>query len=465
MSQVLGFIMVAILAATSLILVIFRGRLSRRAEYVLLLCNLAPWLLLPLPWIAFVLIGGIVIIVILAILREGWDRVSEGSIFDASRQEKSFISAGDTSQTSGLAPTFKSEKTSEDSVTLPPDMTLQKELFEELHLEDIYEPTPAPPRRGLIARIGGALGTIVIGLIVLALAVMTNYPAYLGPLLLYLTVGMVALVAVVSVWRVIVTAATGRSVEAERPLTAPTEATAPPRLLILRVFGDGNASNDILAFWKKIGGAFVLAGPDLLAAGDGSDKAGLLLRSLFNAEQALDDYARQGRLARTEPELQRALAQQFPARGEDTVLLCGHDVWRGAILTMMSRTDFVIFDVSGFDEGNAGSAFELETLIDCFPLNRVLFLSTTNADYFKRLAQTFWAQRDSQGPNGDEMQAVEAAPFTILNLPPSLFIPNERESYDLTVSDGFRIVDGLLALISRVEPVIETGISVGRTNH
>jgi len=157
------------------------------------------------------------------------------------------------------------------------------------------------------------------------------------------------------------------------------------RLLLLRVFGSRRRSEklfDVLtARWRYYGSIQMIAGSDLAS-------------SKLEPHEFLDFL--RGRLTRyfisDEEQLERRLEQMdllsdFDRRFRVTEFFCFDDTWRLALRRLIHRCDRVLMDLRGFSPNHAGCVFELQTLINEVPPDRVLLLvdSSTDLPYLRQV--------------------------------------------------------------------------------
>jgi hypothetical protein len=150
------------------------------------------------------------------------------------------------------------------------------------------------------------------------------------------------------------------------------------RLLLLRVFGSRRRSEklfDVLtARWRYYGSVQMIAGTDLAT-------------SQLEPHEFLDFL--RGRLTRyfisNEDQLERRLEQidllpDFDRRFRVTEFFCFEDTWRLALRRLIHRCDRVLMDLRGFSSQHGGCVFELQTLINDVPPDRVLLLVDGSTD-------------------------------------------------------------------------------------
>jgi hypothetical protein len=60
--------------------------------------------------------------------------------------------------------------------------------------------------------------------------------------------------------------------------------------------------------------------------------------------------------------------------------LCHGTIWKAAIDELLRRVDLVVLDLSGFGPKNRGTEYELQRVIDRFPVERIVFLADPRSD-------------------------------------------------------------------------------------
>jgi hypothetical protein len=173
----------------------------------------------------------------------------------------------------------------------------------------------------------------------------------------------------------------------------------PQRLLLLRVFGFGRRSSRLMdliaARWRYIGNIYLIAAPDLAARTIEPGKLLSLLRG------------RLGRLfVHNQTELERRLVEIDKKRDPDgrfrlVELFCAGDVWRAAVKSLMTEVHIVAMDLRSFGPAHQGCVFELQTLLDTVPLERLILLldSTTELEFLKQVLDARWQELRVDSPN------------------------------------------------------------------
>lgn len=82
-------------------------------------------------------------------------------------------------------------------------------------------------------------------------------------------------------------------------------------------------------------------------------------------------------------------------------LLCHGGFWRVAVDTLLERVDLVVLDLSGFRPENAGTRYELQRVVDRFPIERVVFLvdPQSNQRFLTTQIHEAWSLMAEGSPN------------------------------------------------------------------
>jgi len=82
-------------------------------------------------------------------------------------------------------------------------------------------------------------------------------------------------------------------------------------------------------------------------------------------------------------------------------LLCHGGFWKPAVDLLLARMDFVALDLCGYRPEHAGTRYELQRVIDRYPIDRVTLLAETASDRLFLTAQVkaAWAQMADGSPN------------------------------------------------------------------
>jgi hypothetical protein len=193
------------------------------------------------------------------------------------------------------------------------------------------------------------------------------------------------------------------------PAARAARSRRPLRMLLLRVFtrrdrrgrlqsrrSDAERLFDVLGSrWRYVGPIAMIGAPDLAS-------------STIDPEEFLDFLA--GRLRQrfvvdpAEVPARLAAIDDRPdndARWRVTELFCGNDAWRPAVLGLMARSDLVAMDLRDFGPENQGCIFELQSLLDLVPADRVALLvdASTRRDFLQAKLGECLARVPGTSPN------------------------------------------------------------------
>ncbi|MFF7943198.1 hypothetical protein ACFZC5_26095 [Nocardia gamkensis] len=90
-------------------------------------------------------------------------------------------------------------------------------------------------------------------------------------------------------------------------------------------------------------------------------------------------------------------AGSYPVRP----ILCHVSFWQAAVDMLLSRVDYVVLDLAGYVPANAGTRFELQRVIDRFPIAKVIFICDEQSDraFLKAQVLYHWSRMGSGSPN------------------------------------------------------------------
>jgi hypothetical protein len=184
-----------------------------------------------------------------------------------------------------------------------------------------------------------------------------------------------------------------------RPVLNEARARKPMRLLLLRVYGFGRRSRRLLDLlgtrWRLIGSIDLIAAPDLA--------------SRTVEPSTFLEFVR-GRLKRlfirTPEDLQARIAAlddkpDPDARFRINQLFCSDDMWKAAVTHLMGTASLVAMDLRGFGPHRRGCVYELETLLDTVPLDRLVFLIDWSTDRkgLEEILFAHWQRLAADSPN------------------------------------------------------------------
>jgi len=85
--------------------------------------------------------------------------------------------------------------------------------------------------------------------------------------------------------------------------------------------------------------------------------------------------------------------------------LCHESFWKVAIDILLDRADVVVLDLSGYHWDNLGTGYELQRVIDRFPIERTILLADpthTDRPFLEAQIQRAWSQMGAGSPNAGE---------------------------------------------------------------
>ncbi|HTH05951.1 MAG TPA: hypothetical protein VL916_08775, partial [Ilumatobacteraceae bacterium] len=186
----------------------------------------------------------------------------------------------------------------------------------------------------------------------------------------------------------------------------------PPSVLYLRLFdNEGGTERFLGGAWRRVAYVHVLrsasqvSAEELEAAEDADNVASMFVAS---AEQMDDALRRQrtGRIDRARPTKGLVAKWRWAADSERgtfpvRALLCHGTFWRSAVDLLLERMDFVFIDLTGFVRTNKGTAWEVQRVIDRFPIERVWLLAARGSDdkFLAAQVTAMWRQMDPTSPN------------------------------------------------------------------
>jgi hypothetical protein len=94
--------------------------------------------------------------------------------------------------------------------------------------------------------------------------------------------------------------------------------------------------------------------------------------------------------------------------------LCHGAIWRAAVDDLLHRVDLVVLDLSGFMPSNLGTGYELQRVVDRFPIDRVIFLADEHSDlrFLSSRIQQAWQNMADRSPNSGVQAAVASLAIT-----------------------------------------------------
>lgn len=161
-------------------------------------------------------------------------------------------------------------------------------------------------------------------------------------------------------------------------LTQSLEHAHAPRLLLLRAFSIGRASerffDGFIKYWRRAGSLQMITGADFATRTIDPPEllefaAGRLSRRFIADAETLDRRLDE-----------RDLRPDGDGRFRINEFFCHDNTWRAALSRLVGSSDAVLMDLRGFTTQNAGCIFELRELARAIPLTRVVFIVDERTD-------------------------------------------------------------------------------------
>ena len=188
-------------------------------------------------------------------------------------------------------------------------------------------------------------------------------------------------------------------------------ASEPLQILYLRLFDNiAGMTRFLNGPWRHVGYVHLLRSAtqvdldEFETAEDSDSMASLFISTQEQLEGAL---ARQstGRYDEPRPDglIDKWRWMTNPERGRypTQALLCHGTFWKAAVDLLLARMDLVALDLSGYRPEHTGTRYELQRVVDRFPIDHVVLLAETTSDRQFLTAQVgaAWAQMAEGSPN------------------------------------------------------------------
>ena len=152
-------------------------------------------------------------------------------------------------------------------------------------------------------------------------------------------------------------------------------AGGPPDIMYFRLFENAAGTARFVRAWRTLGNVYLLRSSDQVTAEElEAAVATGSVASMFIATPALLEASLADACVGRD-ELPPA-PQAYPQRA----LLCHGNFWKTAVELLLQRMDLVMVDLTGFGLENTGTAYELQRVIDTFPIERVTLLVDRTSD-------------------------------------------------------------------------------------
>ena len=177
----------------------------------------------------------------------------------------------------------------------------------------------------------------------------------------------------------------------------------PRHVLYLRLFDNAAGTARLLAgAWPRRGYVHLLRSADQVTPEEleaAKDNGSIESMFISSAQQLDDALARQatGRYDPPPPTGILAMWRGLRDRRRGTypvrALLCHGSFWKQAIDLLLPRMDHVVLDLTGYRPERTGTRYEMQRLIDTYPIGNVSIISDRQCDRAFLTAQITWAWR------------------------------------------------------------------------
>jgi hypothetical protein len=185
----------------------------------------------------------------------------------------------------------------------------------------------------------------------------------------------------------------------------------PLRILYLRLFDNVAGTTRFLQGpWRRRGYIHLLRSATQVEADEleAAEESGSV-RSLFiSSSDQLDAVLARQPTGRHEAPMPDGLFKRwrwitnserghFPVRA----LLCHGSFWKAAVDLLLARMDVVVLDLSGYRPQQAGTRYELQRIVDRYPIEQVMLLAEPASDerFLTAQVEAAWAQMADGSPN------------------------------------------------------------------
>ncbi len=185
----------------------------------------------------------------------------------------------------------------------------------------------------------------------------------------------------------------------------------PLRILYLRLFDNVAGTTRFLQGpWRRRGYIHLLRSADQVEADEleAAEESGSV-RSLFiSSSDQLDAVLASQPIGRHEEPMPDGFVKRWrwitnAERGRYPVraLLCHGSFWKAAVDLLLARMDVVVLDLSGYRPQQAGTRYELQRIVDRYPIEHVMLLAEPASDerFLTAQVEAAWAQMAHGSPN------------------------------------------------------------------
>ena len=181
-----------------------------------------------------------------------------------------------------------------------------------------------------------------------------------------------------------------------------------PRLLLLRVFALGDDADSlfqrVLTHWRYAGSIQVISGPDLALST-------LELHEMINF---VTGNMKQS-FCEDEASIERNINQLENTSDLDSThrvneFFCRNNNWKEVLQQLVKRSEVVLMDLRSFTEKYTGCRFEIEALVNLFPMSRTVILvdKRTDLEFTKKVFNEAYAKAAS-----DSINVIEKIPVKL----------------------------------------------------
>ena len=197
-----------------------------------------------------------------------------------------------------------------------------------------------------------------------------------------------------------------------RPLTPSRNVIGqrPLRIAYLRLFeNQPRIRTFIQGAWREFGHVYLLRSAasvtpaEYRRAKNSGDIAGIFADSPHQILPALDSRAVHGKGRYRLKTVGPYTVKVRDKYGTYSVhaFLCHGAFWKAAVDMLLARVDLVVLDLSGFLPQNVGTHYELQRVVDRFPIEQVVFLAdpSTDREFVTAQIESAWSEMAAGSPN------------------------------------------------------------------
>jgi len=170
-------------------------------------------------------------------------------------------------------------------------------------------------------------------------------------------------------------------------------------LLLLRVFSLRKRSerlfNMMSKLWLRVGSVSLIAGPDLVTTTVEPHEFLAFLGNRLSRQFVQGNGDLQSRLSRID-------RQPDPdGRHRVNEFFCYADTWQSTMTQLAAQSNAVLMDLRSFSASNQGCLYELQQLLGCVPLVRILLVidKTTDQGFLEKTLRRLWENIEATSPN------------------------------------------------------------------